>query len=69
MESEKHDNDPCTYQTTMNDKDIESWKWAMESEIWQMDVKTAFLNGHIQEDIFMDQPEGFISYGHQKCAS
>ncbi|XP_077217880.1 uncharacterized protein LOC143852382 [Tasmannia lanceolata] len=28
-------------------------------EIWQMEVKTAFLNGNIQEDIYMIQPEGF----------
>ena len=34
-------------------------------EIWQMDVKTAFLNGHIREEIFMDQPEGFISHGQE----
>ena len=34
-------------------------------EIWQMDVKTTFLNGHIREEIFMDQPEGFISHGQQ----
>ena len=34
-------------------------------EIWQMDVKTTFLNGHIQEEIFMDQPEGFISHGQE----
>ena len=29
-------------------------------DIHQMDVKTAFLNGNIDADIYMEQPEGFI---------
>ena len=29
-------------------------------EIWQMDVKTAFLNGFLKEDLHMMQPEGFV---------
>ncbi|KAL0409609.1 UNVERIFIED_CONTAM: Retrovirus-related Pol polyprotein from transposon RE2 [Sesamum radiatum] len=32
-------------------------------EIWQMDVKTAFLNGFVEEEIFMDQPKGFTAVG------
>ncbi|GJY34282.1 retrotransposon protein, putative, ty1-copia subclass [Tanacetum coccineum] len=29
-------------------------------EIWQMDVKIAFLNQHLSKEVYMEQPEGFV---------
>ncbi|GKF34837.1 retrotransposon protein, putative, ty1-copia subclass, partial [Tanacetum coccineum] len=33
-------------------------------EIWQIDVKTTFLNGHLSEDVYMVQLEGFVDLKH-----
>nr|GEX55455.1 hypothetical protein [Tanacetum cinerariifolium] len=38
-------------------------------EIWKMDIKTAFLNGFLEEEIYMEQPEGFIDPKHPRKAS
>nr|GEW67840.1 retrotransposon protein, putative, Ty1-copia subclass [Tanacetum cinerariifolium] len=35
-------------------------------EIWQMDVKTTFLNGYLDEDIYMVQPERFVDPNHPR---
>jgi len=34
-------------------------------ELHQMDVKISFLNGNLEEDIYMDQPVGFIEDGKE----
>ena len=36
---------------------------SLDYDIWQMDVKTTFLNGNLEEDIYMQQLEGFIVKG------
>ncbi|KAK6120346.1 hypothetical protein DH2020_045903 [Rehmannia glutinosa] len=42
---------------------------SLDYEIWQIDVKTTFLNGNLEEDIYMWQPEGFTTKGqeHMLC--
>ena len=39
---------------------------ALDYEIWQMDVKTAFLNVDLEEEIYMTQPEGFTDPGQEQ---
>eukprot|EP00253_Pinus_taeda_P002483 PITA_02483 len=34
-------------------------------KIYQMDVKTAFLNDKIEEDVYIEQPEGFQTFDHE----
>jgi hypothetical protein len=30
-------------------------------EIWQMDVKTEFLNGFLEEELYVMQPKDFVN--------
>ena len=41
----------------------------LDFDIHQMDVETTFLNGNIDADLYMEQPEGFINtkYPEKVC--
>jgi hypothetical protein len=34
--------------------------------VHQMDIKMVFLNGELEEEIYMDQPDGFVSKGQER---
>ena len=37
----------------------------MDMDMIQLDVKTAFLYGHIDEEIYIEQPDGFTIPGRE----
>jgi len=37
----------------------------LDLKLTQMDVKTTFLNGNLDEEIYMDQPLDFVSKGQE----
>jgi len=44
-----------TYDKAMSD---------IDSGLWQMDDKIAFLKGNLVEDVYMTQSDGFVTHEH-----
>jgi hypothetical protein len=38
---------------------------ALDLEMVQLDVKTAFLYGELEEEIYLEQPESFVVAGRE----
>ena len=52
---------PVTMNTTI--KTIISLAAVFRWKLHQLDVKTTFLNGKIDEEVYIEQPEGFVTQG------
>ena len=39
---------------------------ALKMHLLQFDIGTAFLNGDLHEDVYMSQPEGFVTPGCER---
>jgi hypothetical protein len=46
-------------------RSIISIAFVMGWKLHQMDVKTSFLNGVIEEEVYIEQPQGFVIHGKE----
>ena len=43
---------------------ILSYAFSKRIKVYQMDVKSTFLNGELEEEVYIEQPEGFLLSEH-----